>query len=146
MPSSPDQFTLSPHRWYAWQMLPGYVKGRAFQPYISPIYVEALTPLKTGRGLLNLAFFNAAYAPGVQFFELKLRTLMRAPAFMIAEILSDEQWAAIITQADFGWLQHHFRIWWQEQPPGNMSEPCLSDVQAYLSLRLLHTPEPSMPR
>jgi hypothetical protein len=104
------------------------------------------TPLKAGKGLLGIAFFNAAYAPGVQFFESKLRILMRAPAYMIAEILGDEQRAAIITEVDFGWLHHHFGMWWSEQPPENMSEPYRGDVQAYLSRRLLNMPQPSTPR
>ncbi len=75
---------------------------------MSPIRVDAVTPLKTGTGLLRLAFFNAAYAEGVQDFDLTLRVLMRAPTYLIAEIEGEQQRAAVIGEIGFAWLQKQF--------------------------------------
>jgi hypothetical protein len=37
-------------------MAPGYVSDGEFDPYVSPIYVVSIEPLKTGRDLLRLRF------------------------------------------------------------------------------------------
>ena len=67
--------TLVVERWYAWEMLPGYTSDSDFDPYVSPIYLKRVVPLRTGQRLLQLAFFNAAYAEGVQNFEVVIRVL-----------------------------------------------------------------------
>lgn len=46
---------LTSKRWFGWQMLPGYVaKGNV--PHFSPIWVEDVTPRKTGRRILIVRF------------------------------------------------------------------------------------------
>ena len=45
-------FTIEAGRWYAWQMMPGY--GEDGVPYLSPIFVHEVKPLKTGKGTIYL--------------------------------------------------------------------------------------------
>lgn len=96
--------TLTPRKWFGWQMLPGY--GMA--PYFSPIRVEEVTPLKTGQGILRLRFFNAFYAAGVQNFEKTLRVLRRHPEYIVCDIVNDvEARVAIITACTPEFLIKH---------------------------------------
>jgi hypothetical protein len=109
--------TLTPNRWYAWEMLPGYAGiGR----YYSPIQVHRVEPLRTGRNELRLAFYNAGYAEGVRGFEKTLRILHRAPEYILARILYDPQHdpnrCAIITPLTRGWLNLHFAAYMENHP------------------------------
>ena len=131
--------TLVTERWYAWEMLPGYTSDSDFDPYASPIYVKRVVPLKTGKGLLQLAFLNAAYAEGVQDFELTIRILKRAPSYLLASLDSgaqDSPRSAIIGSMSFAWLQSHLTHWFEMQTPSDMPEPYRSDPQYYLNRRL----------
>lgn len=97
-------FSLRPLHWYAWQMLPGYGN----KPYFSPIYVRRISPLKTGKCLLSVQFFNAFYASGVQEFEVNLRVLKRAEEYLIAEIIQGHEKAdrvAIVSEITFPWIE-----------------------------------------
>jgi hypothetical protein len=41
-------FTIQPRQWFAWQVLPGYGGGTEFAPYYAPIYVQRITPMRSG--------------------------------------------------------------------------------------------------
>ena len=103
-----DLFTLEKERWYAWEMLPGYTGSR----YYSPIRVENIQPLQTGRGILELRFWNACYAEGVQSFVLRLMVLHRGQEYMIVKLLygddSEGDRCGIISPITSSWLQCHF--------------------------------------
>ncbi|WP_296720955.1 hypothetical protein [Erythrobacter sp.] len=60
-------------------MLPGY----GTVPYVTPIRVDALSPL--GNRRFELVFLNLGYAAGVQGFQSTFRTLKRGPGFLMAE-------------------------------------------------------------
>lgn len=75
---------LNSKSWYGWQMLPGYGSG---VPYFSPIWVQELTPRKSGKGILGLKFINALYAEGVQDFTLDLRIIRHQASYLVAELL-----------------------------------------------------------
>ena len=75
---------LMPRYWYGWQMLPGYFGV----PYFSPIWVQEVTPRKTGKGILAVKFINMLYAEGVQDFHVNLRILKHEASYLTAEILS----------------------------------------------------------
>lgn len=136
MPERGDVLTLVAGRWYAWQMLPGYVDTGAFMPYVSPIYIEAVKPQKTGSGVLALAFINAAYAEGARYFELTVRVLKRAPAYMIVELTGDEQRAAIMGEISFEWLRQFCSDRWKCQSRESGASYG-ADVQTYLTRKLL---------
>lgn len=103
-----DRLTLKPGHWYAWQMMPGYTDI----PYYSPIRVDHCEALGTGQSKLRLAYFNAAYAAGVQNFEEPLRVLIRERDYMIA--VRDEGKSigeirtAIISNISWDWMKLHF--------------------------------------
>jgi hypothetical protein len=95
--------TLANNRWYAWEMIPGYA-GR----YYSPILIENVSPLKTGRNILRLSFYNACYAQGVRDFQMDLIVLHRSENFLIAKLDygkdTDIDRCAIISPITEAWL------------------------------------------
>tara|TARA_B100000965_G_scaffold402920_1_gene429940 strand:- start:12957 stop:13358 length:402 start_codon:yes stop_codon:yes gene_type:complete len=112
-----DRMTLERGRWYAWQMLPGYVNGA----YYSPIRVNEVEPLKSGQSRMKLDYLNAAYAQGVQSFKDTLRVLLRAEDYMIVVREEGQEPAkvrsAIITPITWDWLRLHFGGFVQNNRP-----------------------------
>jgi hypothetical protein len=101
-------FTIEAGRWYAWQMMPGY--GDDGVPYLSPIFVHEIKPLKTAKGFLRLNFFNAFYAEGVQNFSLKMKVLRRARRYLIADLLYGDR-CAIVSELTGEWLRLFVAEW-----------------------------------
>ncbi len=60
-----QRFTLLPQRWYAMELWNDDLSGVPFQSP-SPIRVESVRPLKTGRNELELDFYHANYPEGVR--------------------------------------------------------------------------------
>ena len=130
---------LVAERWHAWQMIPGYTANSDFDPYVSPIYLRRVVALKTGKGLLQLTFFNAAYAAGVQDFQLTIRVLKRTPSYVLGSLDSgalDSPRCAIIGSMSFAWLKSYMPRWFESNSPYDMPEPYCSDSQQYLNRRL----------
>lgn len=131
-----NRLALERKRWYAWEMLPGY----GSQPYYSPIRVDEIRPLQTGKSLLELTFFNAAYASGVQNFKLMLRVLKREQTYLAAEITDSLQTPtdrlAIISEITLSWLGLHFRHLVSQLPPPDTNY--VGDVQAYVEALVAH--------
>jgi hypothetical protein len=83
--------------------------GAPTNPHLSPIYVNAIKPLKTGQGILSLSFFHANYPEGVQNKEYVLRVLHRAPSHFAAVKTEDEdQPLVIIFPLKSDWMGKHF--------------------------------------
>jgi hypothetical protein len=101
-------FTIEAGRWYAWTMLPGY--GDDGVPYLSPIFVRDIRPLKTGNGILRLDFFNAFYAEGVRDFSFKLKVLKRAPRYVIVDLLDGDR-CAIVSELTGEWFRRFIPAW-----------------------------------
>ena len=124
-------FNLTNNRWCGWQMLPGYF-GERCVPYCCPIYVTRVTPRKTGKGLLDLAFWNTGYAQGAQDFEGTLRMLYRASDYLVARLDYGEDDAsercAVISHIEFGWIEKFCPHLWHNHPPHN-----LGSVTEYLN-------------
>jgi hypothetical protein len=117
-------------------MLPGYVSNDEFYPYLSPIYICSVQPLKSGNGLLRLEFINAAYAQGVRDTDITLRVLMRGSSYMFSELLAAQgtsMQSAVIGELNFDWLH---RQWLALDFQEDMAEPYRSDPQAYLDRRI----------
>ena len=124
-----DRFRIEIEKWYAWQMLPGYIDT----PFFSPIYMKNIKPFKTGNGIINLVFFNAAYAEGVQNFSVDLHVIKRTDSYFIGEYLNSSpspERSAIISDICFGWLSLFFPSYIEQHPPYFDND---EDVQAYLS-------------
>jgi hypothetical protein len=95
--------TIRQQLWYGWQMLPGYGAG----DYYSPIHVQHFKALRSGKGLVEIGFFNAGYASGVQGFLIEARVLHRGESYMILDLNTDFPGgrAAIISEITHAWLQ-----------------------------------------
>lgn len=101
-------------------MFPGYSQT----PYISPIRIEGVTPLKTGRKDLRVDFYNAFYAQGVRGFSMVLRLLMHHPRYIMAAMNPGEDTiddrACTITEFTPMWdelLVPDLAQRWQTRPP-----------------------------
>lgn len=128
-----DRLQLVPHRWYAWQMLPGYVDYS--QPYYSPIYVTQVAPRRSDHSVLGLDFFNVLYLDGAQDFHLSLQILRSHNDFLVADLLyADEalKHVAIISRMGFGWLNQHCRHVTDTYPPSLLGPAAEKSVATYL--------------
>lgn len=105
---------LLPQNWYGWQMLPGYLGT----PYFSPIWIEGVTPRKTGKGILGVTFINVFYAAGVQDCDINLRIMKHEEDYLVSEILygSNEpnDRTAIVSRIDFDWIRLFCPTFWQD--------------------------------
>ena len=76
---------------------------------LSPIRVEAVTPLKSGHGMMKLGFFHANYPSGVQGKEYTLQTIHRGRTGLLARSVDhDPPRFLYITELTMHWLQHNF--------------------------------------
>ena len=76
---------------------------------LSPIRVEGLTPLKSGHGLIKLAFFHTNYPSGVQGKKYTLQTIHRGQAGLLAKSVDHEPPRFLyISELTMHWLQHNF--------------------------------------
>ena len=98
------RFTLSVGGWYGWTMFPGYFDC----PYHSPIRVGAIAIV--GGRQLDLEFLNVCYAPGVQNFRKRLRTLRRAGSHLVVEEVEEPDRTCVIVKLTPDWLKQHLAI------------------------------------
>lgn len=128
-------FVLGPGTWRSWQMFPGYF-GARMTPYCSPIYVRRVDPLKSGKGLLRVEFFNALYAEGVQDFTLELRILKRATNYLLADLPDDSERSAVIGHMEFSWLESFCPQIVADHPPVTFSSVSLYLDHVFFPARL----------
>lgn len=117
-------------------------------PWFSPIHVTRLTPLKTGRGLLELEFFHAFYAQGVQDFKLQLKVIHRAENFMAGRIMDAEGYdrLGIISHMEFGWLEKFCPELIRTIPPDSPGNAWYDSVSIYLNSVFFQQPaSPAQP-
>lgn len=94
------EFTLVRGCWYAAEFI-----GDEFENdlrHYSPIRVDGLQALKSGRGELVLAFWHENYPAGVQDKEYRLRVLERGQRFLLARKV-DSTPARLILTRDLTW-------------------------------------------
>lgn len=96
------RFTLEKGKWYGMTMYPGYSNIA----YHSPIRIHGVHPSGSGLHRLDLHFFNAAYAPGVQDFTWNLTLLRREKGYMLASIRDSDR-AIAITPFNLAWAHAH---------------------------------------
>ena len=139
-------FTLEVNRWYSWHMLPGY--GGDFLPYVSPILIRNIKLLKSGKGELELEFFNAFYSQGVQNFKKRLRVLTRRSHHLLAVEIGNDKDAkltgrdVVIGQLSFDWLKRFLNEWYAERPSSLDISGHFMDAENYLSVRFFGTEYP----
>lgn len=117
-----SQFKLIEQRWYAWQMIPGYIGERSV-PYCSPIYINSVTPLKKGNGTIRIEFLNALYSQGVQTFDLELKVLKRAKDYLLGDLVytdqKDSDRSVVISHIEFEWVKRFCPDLWFNRPPSS---------------------------
>lgn len=126
---------LTPQHWYGWQTLPGYVNEGNI-PYFSPIWVEEVTPRKTGRGILTIGFINALYAEGVQDFTVDLKVLKHQVGYLVSEILYEDDprdRTAIVSHIELEWIRRFCPELWTSRPPSAFSTVEQRSVSHYLN-------------
>ena len=140
-----ERITLKRAKWYGWQMLPGYVS--TYEPYFSPILVETVTPEKSGKGWLQLQFYNAFYAEGVQGFNKRLKVLDRTAQYLIARLEDPPptERHAIVSRISFEWVEARFPDWYREAPKESMPNFACSEIDYYLNQRFFRTLRPIGP-
>lgn len=117
-------------------MIPGYFGERSV-PYCSPIYMESVRPLKTGRGILHIEFINVFYAEGVQGFSPNIKILKRAKDYLIGEIIyneyEDSGRCAVISHIEFEWVKQFCPELWYHRPPTSCSNIAQNSITEYLN-------------
>jgi hypothetical protein len=87
----------------------------------SPIWIEEVKPMQSGKGLLEVAFWDGNYPEGVQNEVYLLRVMRRAAGSLLTERQDYKpKELVLISEMTGEWVRHHFR----ETPEG--------DLQAWL--------------
>lgn len=111
--SAGAQFSLDLGVWYAAEFLGDEFAGRR---HYSPIRVDGLELLKTGRGELRLAFWHQNYPEGVQDKVYKLRVLERAATYILVRSLEHDPARILhITTLTWRWLGDKLGIYRRER-------------------------------
>jgi hypothetical protein len=135
-----NKLNLEVGHWYGWQMLPGYSKY--CESYFSPIYIEAINPLKSGQNQITLTFANVMYAEGVKGFEKTLKILSHKQQYLLAELKDDQERCAVISEISFEWIKQHLPELWYHKPPSHFEGLASSECDYYLNTLFLGTLRP----
>jgi hypothetical protein len=130
-----EQFKIIEKRWFAWQMIPGYIGERSV-PYCSPIFVENVKPLNSGKGIINIQFIIVFYAEGTQSFSLNIKVLKRAENYLIGDLKyslnEDSGKCAVISHIEFEWVKRFCPELWYNRPPSSCSNIASGSISKYL--------------
>ena len=73
------------------------------------MFVQRVQAFKTGRGEMEVSYFNPLYAHGVQQFDVCLLVLLRAEGYLLARLENDvggaETRAVVFCPVGFNWLR-----------------------------------------
>lgn len=109
-----EPLTLCRHRWYAMLRL-----NPAGAQDFCPIWVHEAKALKTGKGMLELSFWDAHYPEGVQDKVYRLHVMRREAGFLLAERQDDKPKELVLfSEMTFEWVQYHLH----ETPTGDLQE------------------------
>ena len=81
------KFLLEVGKWYACKFM-GDVLSVSYRLSLSPIRIDRITPLKTGKSILYINFFHLNYPEGVQDKEYQLKIMLHKRRFILARSLS----------------------------------------------------------
>lgn len=103
------RFTLEPGKWYACEII-----GDEFDDDLcaySPIRVNHIRPLNTGKRTLELGFYHANYPAGVRDKTYTLETVERGRRFMLARATAYQPTRLLqLYDIDWSWLERHHGV------------------------------------
>lgn len=101
--------------WWCWLEAPIVSPGWG----ASPVFVQHVEPLKTGKGMLRLSFIQAVHPIAACEREVVLRVLFRGDRHIVGT-LKDNDGAirtAILAAPDYGWLETYCPVLQRRRPP-----------------------------
>jgi len=120
-PMKRQRFTIEERRWYGVRFIGDeYFDLRGYQ--YSPIRVDGIRPLKTGKGIFELNFYHANYPSGVNDNLYRLKTLERGETYILAK--STEHTPAKILHIQsitWEWINDHFPEFFRHSIEQNIS-------------------------
>jgi len=101
-------FTLEERRWYGVRFIGDeFFDLRSYQ--YTPIRVDGIRPLKTGKGIFELDFYHANYPEGVQGKMYRLKMLERGEKYILAKSVEHMPARILHIQAmTWDWISNHF--------------------------------------
>ena len=99
-------FMLQSKKWFAME----HIFADAHRHY-SPVWIENVNPLPSGKGVLELTFFHANYPEGVQGKIYQVRVLQRMPAYLVGarqELDGSTRGTLIFEVITPEWMALHF--------------------------------------
>jgi len=129
-------FTLIAHRWYGWQMLPGYVDGDDYDPFTCPCRLSAVSPKKSGKGDLDLNVWVTGYVDGVNMGDVPLRVLFRGDSYLVAQIHYPDalqvRRCVVINEMNPRWLERYCPAIWREIADDWKGDECTDKLQFHI--------------
>jgi hypothetical protein len=98
--------------------------------------VREVTPLKSGKGILKVEFYNAGYAEGVQDFTVQIRVLKRTPDYLFGELTGEPKGrSCVVSLVTAEWLGKFCPDFWRQHADdfaaGNDTGTVLSRILGY---------------
>ena len=103
--------------WWCWLEVPVTSPGFG----ASPIFVQHVEPLKTGKGLLRLSFIQAIHSGIARERQVVLRVQTRTDRHLVGTLKDDGGaiHTAILTAPDYGWLETYCPLLLRRRPPSD---------------------------
>lgn len=137
-------FTLEPNRWHGWQMIPGYA-GERCVPFFCPCWMNAVTPQKSGKGLLKLDVWVTGCAEGINNGEANLKVIHRGENYLIAQMLfrdaPEASRSVVISHIEFEWVRRFCPELWASHPVERTPSFGSGSISFYLDDIFRPTPE-----
>lgn len=113
MTASP--LTLAERQWFGWQDIPAQHEG--WPP--SPVLITAVTPLKSGKGLLDLHIIRPFQPIAAGRQAVRLKVLQHTPDFLLCAALEGAggQRLVVITPLTVAWVREHCSLLESRLPP-----------------------------
>jgi len=101
--------------WWCWLEAPVVSPGWG----ASPVFVQCVEPLKTGKGMLRLSFIQAVHPVAAREREVVLRVLFRGDRHLVGTLKDDDGAirTAILAAPDYGWLETYCPLLMRRRPP-----------------------------
>jgi len=105
--------------WWCWLEAPVLSPGWG----ASPVLVQRVEPLKTGKGMLRLSFIQAVHPVAAHEREVVLRVMFRADRHLVGTLKDDDGAirTVILAAPDYGWLETYCPLLLRRRPPSGPS-------------------------